>query len=128
MPNAHQDLGRRERQIVEVLYRLGKASVADVLAELPDPPSYSAVRGMLRLLEEKGYVTHEQDGLRYVYTPTVGRDQARRSALRHLVRTFFGGSPEKAAAALLEMSDAKLPRKDLERLARLVEQAKSEGR
>jgi predicted transcriptional regulator len=128
VPNAHQDLGRRERQIVEVLYRLGKASVADVRAELPDPPSYSAVRGMLRLLEEKRYVTHEQDGLRYLYTPTVGRDQARRSALKHLVRTFFGGSPEKAAAALLEMSDARLPRKELERLTRLVEQAKTEGR
>ena len=95
---------------------------------MPDPPSYSAVRGMLRLLEEKRYVTHEQDGLRYLYTPTVGRDQARRSALKHLVRTFFGGSPEKAAAALLEMSDARLPRKELERLTRLVEQAKTEGR
>src|ERR671939_2136139 len=124
----HRDLGRRERQLMDVVYRLGKASAAEVRAELPDPPSYSAVRAMLRLLEEKGLLTHEQDGLRYVYRPTVAREQARRSALRHLVKTFFGGSPAQAAAALLEMSDAKLSAEDRARLAKLVATAKTEGR
>ena len=101
-------LGRRERQIVEVLYRLGKASVAEVLAELPDPPSYSAVRGMLTLLEEKGHVRHKRDGMRYVYTPAIAPAKARQSALRQLVSTFFEGSPMAAAAALLEMSGEEL--------------------
>ena len=129
MPTAaHRDLGRRERQIMDVVYRLGRATAAEVRAELPDPPSYSAVRAMLRLLEEKGLLLHEQDGLRYVYRPTVGREQARRSALKHLVHTFFGGSPERAVAALLEMSDADLSAADRARLAKLVAQAKSEGR
>ncbi|HKO15868.1 MAG TPA: BlaI/MecI/CopY family transcriptional regulator [Gemmatimonadaceae bacterium] len=123
-----QDLGRRERQIMDVVYRLGRATVAEVREQLPDPPSYSAVRGMLRLLEEKQRLTHEQDGLRYVYRPTVGREQARRSALRHLVHTFFGGSPERAVAALLEMSDAELTAADKARLTKLVAQAKAEGR
>jgi predicted transcriptional regulator len=124
----HRDLGRRERQIMDAVYRLGTASAAEVRSELPDPPSYSAVRAMLRLLEEKGLLTHEQDGLRYVYRPTVAREQARRSALRHLVQTFFGGSPAQAAAALLEMSDAKLSAEDRARLAKLVATAKTEGR
>ena len=97
-------LSRRERQIMDIVYELDQASVADVLERLPDPPSYSAVRAMLRLLEEKGHLTHEQQGARYVYRPTVSRERARRSALRHLVRTFFEGSTEGAVAALTDES------------------------
>src|ERR1700704_5934778 len=97
----HLELGRRERQIMDVVFRLGKASVAEVLEELPDPPSYSAVRGMLGLLEDKGYVRHRRDGLRYIYLPTAGQQQAQQSALRHIVHTFFGGSVSDAAASLL---------------------------
>src|SRR5438270_13155545 len=124
----HAELGRRERQIMDVIYRLGRASVAEVQKELPDPPSYSAVRGMLRLLEDKGHLQHRQDGLRYVYTPTAGQEQAQNSALRHMVRTFFGGSASAAAATLLELPDAKLSQADVERLQRLIKQARSEGR
>ena len=120
-------LSRRERQIMDVVYRFGKVTAAEVLAELPEPPSYSAVRAMLRLLEEKGHVRHEQDGPRYVYLPTVNRDRARRSAMRHLVRTFFDGSTEDAVAALLQ-SDAGMSDDELNRLARLIETAKKEGR
>lgn len=124
----HRELGRRERQIMDAVYRLGHATAAEVRAELPDPPSYSAVRAMLRLLEDKGLLKHEQDGLRYVYLPTVAPEQARRSALRHLVHTFFGGSPEEAVAALLDMSDVELSPADRARLAKLVQRAKAEGR
>ncbi|HSE50057.1 MAG TPA: BlaI/MecI/CopY family transcriptional regulator [Terriglobales bacterium] len=120
-------LGRRERQIMDVLYRLGKASVADVLAALPDPPTYSAVRGMLRLLEDKGLVQHQQDGLKYVYLPTVEPAKARVSALRHLVTTFFGGSAQHAAAALLEL-DPKLSAHDRKRLTAMIKKAQQEGR
>src|SRR5687767_7298005 len=120
-------LSRRERQIMDVIYRQGKVTAADVLAELPEPPSYSAGRAMRRVLEEKGHVRHEQDGPRYVYTPTVNRDQARRSALRHLVRTFFDGSTEDAVAALLQ-NDAGLSEVELERLSHLIDGAKKEGR
>lgn len=122
------ELGRRERQIMDAVYRLGQATAAEVRAELADPPSYSAVRAMLRLLEEKGLLKHEQDGLRYVYRPTVAPEQARRSALKHLVHTFFGGSPEEAMTALLEMSDVELSPADRARLAKLVQRAKAEGR
>jgi BlaI family transcriptional regulator, penicillinase repressor len=121
-------LGRRERQIVEALYRLGTASVADVLANLPDPPSYSAVRGMLSLLEEKGYVRHKRDGMRYVYTPVVAPAKARQSALRQLVSTFFEGSPLAAAAALLEMSDHKLTAEERAQLSALINRREREGR
>jgi BlaI family transcriptional regulator, penicillinase repressor len=121
-------LGRRERQIVEALYRLGTASVADVLANLPDPPSYSAVRGMLSLLEEKGYVRHKRDGMRYVYTPVVAPAKARQSALRQLVSTFFEGSPLAAAAALLEMSDHKLTAEERGQLSALINRREREGR
>ena len=120
-------LSRRERQIMDVIYRHGKVTAAEVLAELPEPPGYSAVRAMLRLLEEKGHVRHEQDGPRYVYTPTVNRDKARRSAMRHLVRTFFDGSTEDAVAALLQ-NDAGISEDELERLSRLIDGAKKEGR
>ncbi|HEX4469993.1 MAG TPA: BlaI/MecI/CopY family transcriptional regulator [Gemmatimonadaceae bacterium] len=122
------DLGRRERQIMDVVYRLGRASVGEVRDYLADPPSYSAVRGMLNLLEDKGHLTHEQDGLRYVYKPTAARSQLRRSALRHLVQTFFDGSPTSAVAALLEMADGELSASDRARLAKMVAQAKAEGK
>jgi len=125
-PNA--GLGRRERQIMDVVYRLGRVSVSDVREHLADPPSYSAVRAMLNLLEEKGHLTHEQDGLRYVYKPTAAPAQLRRSALRHVVQTFFDGSPTSAAAALLEMADSELSASDRTRLAKLIAQAKAEGR
>jgi BlaI family transcriptional regulator, penicillinase repressor len=123
-----QDLGRRERQIVDIVYRLGRASVADVRSELPDPPSYSAVRGMLNLLEEKGHLRHVQDGLRYIYVPVVKPEQASRSALAHVVHTFFGGSAADAAAALFRMNDRKLTRDELAELQKLVKQALDEGR
>jgi predicted transcriptional regulator len=120
-------LGRRERQIVEVLYRLGKASVAEVLANLPDPPSYSAVRGMLSLLEEKGHVRHKRDGMRYVYTPAIAPAKARQSALRQLVSTFFEGSPLAAATALLEMSDHQLSPEERDHLSALIARREKEG-
>src|ERR671925_464450 len=94
-------LSRRERQIMDIIYARGQATAAEVTAALPDPPSYSAVRALLRILEQKGHLRHEQDGPRYVFLPTVPRDRARRSAMRHLVRTFFDGSTEDAVAALL---------------------------
>lgn len=120
-------LSRRERQIMDVIYRHGKVTAAEVLAELPEPPGYSAVRAMLRLLEDKGHIRHEQDGPRYVYTPTVNRDKARRSAMRHLVRTFFDGSTEDAVAALLQ-NDSGISEAELERLSQLIEGARKEGR
>ena len=121
-------LGRRERQIMDVIYRRGRASVTEVLADLPDPPTYSAVRGMLRLLEEKGYVRHEQEGLKYVYVPADDTRQVRANALQHMVKTFFGGSPEQAVAALLEMPDSKLSARDKQYLSQLIKKAKQEGR
>ncbi len=126
--DARSQLGRRERQIIEVLYRLGKASVAAVLANLPDPPTYSAVRGMLNLLEEKGHVKHKRDGIRYVYVPAVAPMKARQSALRHLVSTFFDGSMPAAAAALLEMSGNRLSTEERDQLAALIAQRETEGR
>lgn len=120
-------LSRRERQIMDVIYRHGKVTAAEVLAELPEPPSYSAVRAMLRLLEDKGHVRHDQDGPRYMYTPVVNRDKARRSALRHLVRTFFDGSTEDAVAALLQ-NDSGMSEDELGRLSKLIDGAKKEGR
>ena len=128
MASLPAELGRRERQIIETVYRLGRATVAQVLAELPDPPSYSAVRGMLNLLEEKGHLRHEQDGLRYVYLPVVAPADASRSAMAHVVRTFFGGSPAEAATALFDLPDRKLSREELEQLSGLIRQAMKEGR
>ena len=122
------DLSRRERQIMDSIYRRGRATAAEVLSDLPDPPSYSAVRTLLRLLEDKGHVRHELDGPRYVYLPMVERENARKSALRHLVRTFFNGSAEQAMAALLEMSDTRLSEGELDRLHELIEDARTEGR
>jgi predicted transcriptional regulator len=125
---AELQLSRRERQIMDVVFRQGRATAAEILEQMPEPPSYSAVRAMLRILEEKGHVRHEQDGPRYVYLATLGRDRARRSALQHLVRTFFDGSATQAAAALLDMSDDRLSDEELDRLARLVDKAREEGR
>ena len=122
------DLGRRERQIMDVVFRLGRATGAEVHGALPDAPSYSAVRGMLRLLEEKGYLRHEQDGPRYVYLPTVPRDAAQASALSHLVRTFFGGSAEAAVAALLDLPEHGMSEGELTRLSRLIDDARGQGR
>ena len=127
-PNPHADLGRRERQIAEVVYRLGRATVSDVLAELPDPPSYSAVRAMMRILEEKGHLTHRHDGPRYVYSPVVPRTAARQSALKQLVKTFFDGSATQAVAALLDMSESRLSADEASQLATLIEKAKREGK
>ena len=119
-------LSRRERQIMDVIYRRGRATVAVVLSEMPSPPSYSAVRAMLRVLEEKGHLRHEEQGARYVFLPTVPREKARRSALKQLVRTFFDGSTEQAVAALLDLSAAKLSSEELNRLSKLIDQARKE--
>jgi len=127
-PSPHAQLGRRERQIVDAVYRLGRASVAEVRAELDDPPSYSAVRGMLNLLEEKGHLRHVTDGLRYVYLPVVAAAHARKSAMAHVVRTFFAGSTADAASTLFELPDRKWSREELTELSRLVNQALKEGR
>ena len=121
-------LSRRERQIMEIAYRLGSATSAEVLETLPDPPSYSAVRAMLRILEEKGHLTHREDGPRYVYSPVVPRTAARQSALRSLVKTFFDGSATQAVAALLDMSESRLSGDEADQLARLIEKAKREGK
>ncbi len=125
---SHSQLTRRERQIMDIVYRRGHATVAEVLAELPDPPSYSAVRALLRILEEKGYLRHQQEGPRYVFLPTLARDKARRSALKQMVQTFFDGSAEQAVAALLDMSQPRLSQADLDRLVRLIGKARKEGR
>ena len=126
-PQPHLDLSRRERQIVDILYSRGTATVADVQAALPDPPSYSAVRAMLRILEEKGHVRHQQDGPRYLYRPTLPRDNAKRSAMRHMLQTFFDGSAEKAISALLDDQSARLSDAELDRLAGLIAQARKSG-
>ena len=124
----HLSLGRRERQITEAIFRLGRATVGEVLAELPDPPSYSAVRAMLGKLEKKGFVRHQEDGPRYVYLPAMPTERARRTAMQNLVETFFKGSAESAAAALLGMTDTAIDQTTVTRLAALVAQAKKEGR
>ena len=121
-------LSRRERQIMDFLYQRGRASAAEVQAGIADAPGYSAVRAMLRTLEEKGVVSHEEDGRAYIYRPIVPRDQAQSSALTHLVTTFFGGSTEQAVAALLDLNGPRLSPAALERMAQLVDDARREGR
>ena len=122
------DLSRRERQIMDVIYRHSRATAAEVLENLADPPSYSAVRALLRVLEEKGHLTHEQDGPRYVYLPTVPRTDASRSALRQMVSTFFDGSVTQTVAALLDVAGPKLSERELDRLSKLIADARREGR
>ncbi len=124
----HLSLSRRERQILDLLYRRGRATAAGVHEGLPEAPSYSAVRALLRILEEKGHVRHEAEGPRYVYRPAVPRDRARRSALAHLVETFFNGSAEQAVAALLDTSAGRLRPEELDKLAERIEKARREGR
>jgi predicted transcriptional regulator len=119
--NPGSDLGKRERQIMEIVYRRGRATAAEVLADLADPPSYSSVRAMLRYLEDKGQLRHEQDGPRYVFLPTAPADAVRGSALRHVVKTFFDGSVSTAVAALLESKP--LSREEYERLSRLLDES-----
>jgi predicted transcriptional regulator len=126
-PQSHLDLSRRERQIVDILYSQGRATAAEVQAALPDPPSYSAVRAMLRILEDKGHVRHEQDGPRYVYLPTVARDNAKKSAMRHMLQTFFDGSASQAISALLDDPRAQFSAAELDRLARMIDKARNTG-
>src|SRR5215203_6715674 len=123
----HAVLSRRERQIMDILYQLGRATAADLMKALPGEPSDSTVRTQLRVLEEKGHVRHEEEGLRYVYTPLVSRNTARKSALRHVVDTFFDGSTEKAVAALLGGDAARLNDEELHRIADLIAKARKDG-
>ena len=121
-------LSRRERQIMDVLYRLGSATAAEVQENIADAPSYSAIRALLRILVEKGHARHAYDGPRYVYSPVISRPVAQKSALRQLVKTFFNGSASNAIAALIDMSGKDLSDSELDRLAAIVEEAKREGK
>lgn len=123
-----KNLSRRERQIMDIIYELKEATVVQVLEKLPSPPSYSAVRALLRVLEQKGHVVHRQDGPRYIYAPTMPRERARRSALRHVLKTFFDGSTEDVVAALLDINEDNLSEKDYHRLMELITKARKEGR
>ncbi len=120
-------LSRRERQIMDILYQHGKGTAVEVRDAMNDAPGYSAVRAMLRVLEEKGHVRHEQDGLKYVFVPTVARDKAKRSAMQHMLNTFFDDSPEQVVAALLDVS-SRLSQDELERMAKMIDKARQEGR
>jgi predicted transcriptional regulator len=129
MPKSpYLDLGRRERQIMDAVYKLGRASVTEVIEQIGDPPSYSTVRAMMGKLEDKGHLAHEQDGPRYVYFATAAREEATKSALRRMLGTFFDGSPSKAVAAVLDVSGRKLTVEELDQLAELIEDARRRGR
>jgi predicted transcriptional regulator len=121
-------LSRRERQIMDILYQRGKASVSEVRDVMKDAPGYSAVRAMLRVLEEKGHARHQAEGLKYVYMPTVAREKAKRSAVKHLLDTFFAGEPDQIVAALLDVSAARLTREELDRMSEMIEEARREGK
>ncbi|MCJ7627160.1 MAG: BlaI/MecI/CopY family transcriptional regulator [Longimicrobiales bacterium] len=121
-------LSRREREVMDVLYRLGEATVAEVMEELVNPPTYSAVRSTLRILDEKGHIAHREDGPRFVYAPAVGREKAQRAALDHLVDTFFEGSAEQVLVTLLRRSDLEMSESQIERLAKAIKKAGEEGR
>jgi predicted transcriptional regulator len=123
-----RDLTRRERQIMDLLFRVGRATAAEVMEGLPDAPSYSAVRALLRILEQKGHVRHEEEGRAYVYLPVARRDAARQSALSHLLKTFFDNSAEQAVAALLALKGERMSEGELERIAKLIDHARREGR
>jgi BlaI family transcriptional regulator, penicillinase repressor len=127
-PNPHERLSGRERQIMEVIYERGQASAAEVMDGLPQPPSYSAVRALLRILEEKGHLKHKEEGAKYIYLPTHPRENAGRQALAQVMRVFYGGSVENAMAALLDVSETRLKPKEAQRLRRIIEQARKEGR
>ncbi|HEV7990186.1 MAG TPA: BlaI/MecI/CopY family transcriptional regulator [Gemmatimonadaceae bacterium] len=128
MSHETRDLSRRERQIMDFLFRVGRATAAEVMEGLPDAPSYSAVRALLRILETKGHIRHEEEGRAYVYMPLQRRDSARQSALSHLLKTFFDNSAEQAVAALLAIKGEKMSEGELERMSKLIEAAKKEGR
>src|SRR5271169_1758794 len=121
-------LSRRERQILDILIERGKASAMEVRAAMADAPSYSAVRTLLRVLEDKGHVKHKAEGLRYVYLPTIGREKAKRTAVKHMLKTYFNGSPEQIVAALLDVSSTQLTREELDRMAQMIEKARQEGK
>jgi BlaI family penicillinase repressor len=123
-----KNLSRREREIMDIIYKMERASVAQVLENMPHPPSYSAVRALLRVLEEKGHLTHKQEGPRYIYFPTLPRDKARQNALKHVMQTFFDNSTEEAVAALLDISEGTLSEADYKRLSELIKKARIEGR
>ena len=123
-----QNLARRERQILELIYELGEASVGEVLAKLPDPPGYSSVRTIIRLLERRGFLRHRRSGIKYIYRPIQSRETVRRSAVAHLFKTFFRGSPSDAVAAILDVSADDLTDAELTRLEQLVQKARAEGR
>src|SRR5262245_28677728 len=123
----HESLSRRERQIMDIVYRRGEATAAQILAEMSDPPSYSAIRALLRILVDKEHLQHREDGPRYVYSPTVSRQKARAKALSQLVNTFFDGSALKAASALLGSSQRKLTKDELDELTAQVEAARKRG-
>jgi predicted transcriptional regulator len=121
-------LSRRERQIMDIIFQNGHATAAEVQEQLPDPPSYSSVRALLRVLEEKGYLKHKMDGPRYVFSSTIAREKAKNTALKHVMQTFFNGSTEKAVAALLDMSSSDLTEEELDRLSKMIEEARKEGK
>lgn len=122
------DLSRRERQIMDVIYRQGSATAAEVREQMPDPPSYSSVRALLRVLEEKGVLKHKQQGPRYLFMPTVRREKAKASALKHMMQTFFDDSAENVIAALMDISSSKLSEEEYKRLSEMIEQARREGK
>jgi predicted transcriptional regulator len=121
-------LSRRERQVMDILHRRSEATVAEIMAELPDPPTYSAVRSVLRILGEKDLIRYKEDGPRYIYYPTRDTESTREDALAHVVRTYFAGSPEQAVTALLRMSDVDMKDDDIERLRETIRRARQSGR
>ena len=123
-----KNLSRRERQIMDIIYELNEATVAQVLDRIPNPPSYSAIRALLRVLEEKGHLLHKQEGPRYIYSPTLSREKARKNALKHVMKTFFDNSTEDIVAALLDISDDNLSKQDYQRIQELIKKARKEGR
>ncbi len=123
-----QQLGRRERQILDIVFRLGEASVGGVRAEMPDPPAYDSVRTMIRVLERKGFLKHRREGTKYVYCPTKSREKVSRSAIAHLMKTFFAGSATDAMAAMLDVAAEEITENDLDRMTQLIDEARNEGR
>lgn len=123
-----KNLSRRERQIMDIIYEMNEATVAQVLEMIPDPPSYSSIRALLRVLEEKGHLVHKQVGPRYIYSPTLPREEARQNALKHVMKTFFDNSTEDAVAALLDIAEEDLSPQELKRISELIIKAEKEGR